>query len=102
MFVMVGQITYSLEQLAQLFEQQGLGRLNARDAEIHIAFIQSKVTQLRKVAREIERKLLVHWRFDRIEPSPTQEVVQHLEMSRCQGSDFALGFEPAARAFGFQ
>lgn len=54
---LIDQIKCPLEQLAQSFEVQGRGRLNARDAEIHIAFVQSKVGELRKAAREIDEEI---------------------------------------------
>ena len=54
---LIDQITYPLEQLTQFFEAQGKGRLNARDAVIHIAFVQCKVARLRKAAREIDAEI---------------------------------------------
>lgn len=53
----IGQIKCPLGQLAQFVEEQGEGRLNARDAESHIAFVQGKVAELRKAASEIDEEV---------------------------------------------
>ena len=53
----IEQITYPLQQLAHFFEERGKGRLNARDAEIHIAFMRCKVSELRKAVLEIDAEI---------------------------------------------
>lgn len=53
----IDQITYLLEQLAQFVQEQGEGRFNARDAETHIAFVQSKAAELRNAANEIDEEV---------------------------------------------
>ena len=54
---LIAQITCPLEQLVQLFEMQAREQLNSRDAEFHVAFVQSKVAELRKAAREIDAEI---------------------------------------------
>ena len=54
---LINQIACSLEQLAQFFELPRRGRINLRDAETHIAFVQSKVSELRNAAREIDDEI---------------------------------------------
>ena len=54
---LIDQITCPLEQLTQLFEGQGKERLNPIDTDIHIAFVKSKVAELRKAAREIDEEM---------------------------------------------
>lgn len=51
------QIKCPLEQLAQFFEAHGKEQLSAREALIHIAFVQSRVAKLRTAAREIDEEI---------------------------------------------
>ena len=50
---LIDQIKCPLEQLAQFFEAHGKERLGAREPEIRLAFIQGRIAELRKAAREI-------------------------------------------------
>jgi len=47
-------LDYPLSQLAEYFGQKGNGRLNEKDAEIFISFVENEVTKLQEMAVELD------------------------------------------------
>jgi hypothetical protein len=48
------QLEYPLNQLAEYFGQRGKGRLNERDAEIFVSFVENEISKLQEMAAELD------------------------------------------------
>ena len=53
----IQQLEYPLRELAQLFEEEGTGRLNSNDAEIFTEFVESGMSKLQQMAHEIDDEI---------------------------------------------
>ena len=50
------QLEYPLSQLTDYFGQKGKGRLNERDAEIFISFVEREISELQEMAVELDEE----------------------------------------------
>ena len=60
------QLEYPMRELAQLFEEERTGRLNATDAEIFTDFVQNGMSKLQQIARKIDDNIAANPESDSI------------------------------------